>query len=180
MKGSNIEGEELATKVAELLERMGGPDGEEAKRAKAVREPLDTACLERWVIARKGDLAHAERDLRKHIAWREANVPGGRLHPDCIETELKAEKVFLFGPTTRDGQAVTILLAAKHNASARNLEEVKRLIVYNIDLSRALCDPVKNPHRKVMAIIDLSNLGYNNLDSSGLLQVFKILQVRPR
>lgn len=62
--------EELKRLCDELLSHLGGPDGEEARRAARVHEPLDQSCLERWVLARKGDLKHAEHDLRKHIAWR--------------------------------------------------------------------------------------------------------------
>lgn len=89
-----------------------------------------------------------------------------------IEQQLAQRKVFLLG-TDKYGRAVLLLRAGKHLPS-EDLAMVKKFIVYCYDAARRACDPVVNPGRHVVGVLDLSQLEYKNLDFKGLKAMFMV------
>lgn len=74
-----------------------------------------------------------------------------------IGNALADQKVFLQGCDTH-GRAVIVVLGVRHLTQTRDLEETIRLIIYVLDHAVAASDPVKNPARQIICLLDLGGM----------------------
>ena len=73
---------------------------------------------------------------------------------ESIQNALADQKVFLQGCDTH-GRAVVVVLGVRHLTHARDLSETIRLIVYVLDNAIAASNPVHNPSRQIICLLDL-------------------------
>lgn len=138
-------------------------------------EPLNSAAVVRWLRSRNWELDAAEEAIAQHAAWRSSYFPKGRIAEADISNELAANKVFLQGHD-HQGHAVVVVMARRHDGSARELAETERLICYTLDNSLEACDLQRNQLGKICCLFDLSGLSLRNLDVKSLGKVFELLQ----
>lgn len=165
-------------------------------------EIYDRAHLRRWLVAREWDVTAAHRSLVEHASWRQYQVPGGRVREGRIQGPLSDGKVFLQGADTQ-GRAVLVIQARRHrpipspssgsspSAPTKNnppppppadpdapldpLRAQRAFVVYVLDAALALCDPLRNPGRRLISIFDLTGASYANLDASCMRYVIGCL-----
>ncbi|KAG2496602.1 hypothetical protein HYH03_005424 [Edaphochlamys debaryana] len=166
-----------AEQIAELRRMLGGSDGEVARQLlKGGEWGLDDATCRRWILARKGNLHDAARDLTAHAAWRAAFVPKGRIHEDEITDDLAQNKSFLPG-YCKDGRPLCIVVVNRHKMN--DAESSKRCIAYALDC--AVLMGQRGPlgaawDGKMSGIFDLRGLKMSNCDFATLRNVFDLLQ----
>jgi hypothetical protein len=85
---------------------------------------LDDATLRRFLRARSMDAAKAHRFLLRHVRWRAEFVPKGSIAASEVQAELRKGKVYLQG-ADRAGHPIVVLMASRHYASDRDLQEFK-------------------------------------------------------
>lgn len=174
-------GDATATGSASTHERTPSSTAGDSPAARLARsgEALDDACILRWLTARQHDVDLAERDLKEHIAWRTAYIPQGRVLEEEVAREISTQKAYLQG-CDHQARPVLIILARRHDMSARVPEETNRFIVYTLDSCAAAVasnpNPSVNPLGKFLCLFDLSGLRMNNLDFKALQGVFSLLQ----
>eukprot|EP00249_Psilotum_nudum_P010126 c22347_g1_i2 orf=310-1059(+) len=132
----------------------------------------DDAMLMRFLIARNFNVEKASKLFIQHLKWRRSFVPFGYIPENEILNELKQKKIFLQG-CDKKGCPVGLILAARHNAFKRNMEEFKRFVVYNFDKAIA---SVSSKEGKFVIIADLEGWSYKNADVRGYLAILGILQ----
>lgn len=156
-------------------------------------EIYDRAHLRRWLVAREWDVCAAHRSLLEHASWRAYQVPGGRVLETRIPGPLSDAKVLLQG-VDRQGRAVLIIRACKHRplpssavsgtppplptdpaAPLDPLRQQRAFVSYVLDAAVALCDPVRNPGRRLVSVFDLTDAAYANLDTSAMKHVIGTL-----
>ncbi|BBN11156.1 phosphatidylinositol/phosphatidylcholine transfer protein [Marchantia polymorpha subsp. ruderalis] len=133
---------------------------------------VDDATLRRFLRARQKKVDKATKMFVDHFRWRRTFVPLGYIPEEEVQNELDAEKVFLQG-NDKAGRPIGLIIAAKHDAYKRNLNEFKRYCVYNFDKCVASMAPGEE---KFTIIVDLQGLGYKNLDPRGWTCIFDFLQ----
>jgi hypothetical protein len=67
----------------------------------------------------------AHKFLLHHLQWKREFMPEGPIRASDVQNELKKEKIFLQGADKR-GCPVGVIMASKHYAADRNLDEFKR------------------------------------------------------
>ncbi|CAM6082806.1 unnamed protein product [Calypogeia fissa] len=133
---------------------------------------VDDSTLRRFLRARQGNVDKATDMLMKHFEWRRTYVPLGYIPESEIPNELGAEKTFLQG-RDKSGRPICVSQLAKHDATNRNLEELKKYYVYTLDKLVASMNPGEE---KFNVIADLQGLQYKNLDPRGWATGFDFLQ----
>jgi hypothetical protein len=140
-------------------------------------EVLDDACVDRWVRARKGDVALAGACLRAHAAWRAAEVGPGRATFDeaSLAPVLDPPRVFLQGLDTR-GRPVLLIRVRSHARGRAN--ETARLVGYALDAAFAAAGrwgggrpdtpAPANPGRRLVLLLDLRGLRLSSADPRAL------------
>lgn len=146
------------------------------KQLAATGEPLDTAALQRWLVARRSVEAAAAA-LAQHAAWREGFVGANGVDAARIASELAAQKVFMQGINSQ-GCPVVLFKASRHVAGATgaDADAAMLLMCYALDTAIAHADVLHNPLCRVVCVFDLSGLATRNLDVRFLLQLFDLLQ----
>jgi hypothetical protein len=128
--------------------------------------------LLRFLRARSNNVMKASKLFVDHEKWRARFCPKGYISEDEVRNELDAKKACLQGKD-KLGQPFAVSLVKNHYASKRDPEEFKRILVYAIDKYVALMPP---GIEKFVALLDLTGIGYSNLDSSALRHIFDFLQ----
>ena len=156
-------------------------------------EVYDRATLRRWLVAREWDVAAAHKSIVEHASWRQYQVPGGRVREARVAGPLSDNKVFLQGVDAQ-GRAVLVIQARRHRpiaaASASTppppmpadpdapldpLRAQRAFVVYVLDAALALCDPARNPGRRLISVFDLTGASYANLDAGCMRYVIGCL-----
>ncbi|KAL2607560.1 hypothetical protein R1flu_026133 [Riccia fluitans] len=133
---------------------------------------VDDGTLRRFLRARQRRVDKATKMFLDHHRWRRTFVPLGYIPEEEVQNELNAEKVYLQGKC-KAGLPIGLVLAAKHDAYKRNLNEFKRYCVYNFDKCIASMAPGEETFT---IIVDLQGIGYKNLDPRGWTCIFDFLQ----
>ncbi|CAL8470169.1 g9711 [Coccomyxa elongata] len=178
-KGSEVQDEEKAGSLKQLISNLDGSDVE-TKLRKGGEQGLQheggfEALLLRFLRAEKYNISKAEKRLREHATWRESFFPNGKLSEEDVKNELAARKVFVQG-CDNSGRGIIVLLAARHSKSTRDLDETKRFICYSLEQQIQLHDLTRNPVGKGVGIFDMRGIGMDCLDASALRAVFELLQ----
>ncbi|KAI4369048.1 hypothetical protein MLD38_017539 [Melastoma candidum] len=131
--------------------------------------------LMRFLIARSMDIEKATKMIVKWREWREVLVPNGFISDSEVADELEARKIYLQG-LTRCGRPLMIVKACKHYPSEDKLQ-FKKFVAYLLDKTIASSfrgQEVGN--EKLVAILDLKDISYKNVDARGLITGFQFLQ----
>ncbi|CAN0877103.1 Sec14 cytosolic factor [Linum grandiflorum] len=131
--------------------------------------------LMRFLIARAMDADKAAKMFVQWRKWRESFVPDGFISDSEVPDELVMEKVFLQGLTT-DGYPLVIVKASKHCPSKDQLQ-FKKFIVHLLD--KTIASSFKGReigNEKLVAMLDMQQLAYKNVDARGLITGFQFLQ----
>eukprot|EP00803_Ostreobium_quekettii_P009804 evm.model.scf_52.20 EVM.evm.TU.scf_52.20 scf_52:164140-164964(-) len=169
-----------AAKVAEIRQRLAADaDALNAQLAKGGdfkdgEDMMDERWLMRWLRARRWNVDRAEEAVRAHAAWRAAYMPDGRVLESQIKNELGSEKLFMQGLDAK-GRGVVVFVGKNHKAWKRVIDELERAAVYVIDELIASADPGRNPDRTMTFIFDLSGFGVGNVDVTGMVKLFHII-----
>ncbi|CAI0552216.1 unnamed protein product [Linum tenue] len=131
--------------------------------------------LMRFLIARSMDADKAAKMFVQWQKWRASFVPNGVISDSEVPDELVGKKVFLQGLST-EGYPLVIVKASKHYPSKDQLQ-FKKFVVHLLD--KAIASSIKARevgNEKLMAILDLQQIGYKNVDARGLITGFQFLQ----
>ncbi|KAJ6988247.1 hypothetical protein NC653_021240 [Populus alba x Populus x berolinensis] len=104
--------------------------------------------LVRFLIARSMDPEKAAKMFAQWLKWRAAFVPNGSIPDSEVQDELRPRKVFL--------QEYVVHLLDKAIASSFKGREIG--------------------NEKLIAILDLQQIAYKNIDARGLITGFQLLQ----
>ncbi|WOL17974.1 hypothetical protein Cni_G26767 [Canna indica] len=165
-----------------LNQELQGSDDAEKKKVASLRalvedqEPaakeVDNLTLRRFLRARDQDIDKASSLFLKHLEWRSKFVPNGFISQSEIKNEIAHKEVFAQG-FDKAGRPIVVYLAAKHLCAKRDLDELKRFVVYILD---KLCASMPRGQEKFTCIADLNGWGYSNCDIRGYLAALDILQ----
>ncbi|KAI3453185.1 hypothetical protein Pfo_009848 [Paulownia fortunei] len=131
--------------------------------------------LMRFLIARSLDIEKAAKMFVQWQKWRAAFVPLDYIPDSEVEDELSGEKIYLQG-LSRKGNPVVIVKANKHFPSKDQLQ-FKKFVVHILDkiiASSFRGEEIGN--EKLIAILDLQQISYKNIDARGLITGFQFLQ----
>ncbi|KXZ55383.1 hypothetical protein GPECTOR_3g51 [Gonium pectorale] len=156
----------------EELRRKCGPEADAQLRAGG-EWGLDEATLRRWLVARKGDVKAAARDLTAHAAWRAKAVPRGRIYEDEIRSELEQNKVFYPG-CDKQGRPLMVVVASRH--AVQDPEASRRAVIYNLDCGGRMGMATPGWDGRTCSIFDLRGLKAANLDFATSRHIFDLLQ----
>jgi len=142
----------------------------EAKDSSA--KATDDATLRRFLRARDLNVGKASELFLKYLKWKRAFVPLGYIPESEVSNELRKNKIFIQG-LDKQRRPIGVILAARHNAFDRDLEEFKRLVVYGFD---KICACMPRGQEKFVILADLEGWGYKNVDIRAYLMVLEIMQ----
>ncbi|CAN1151505.1 CRAL-TRIO domain-containing protein YKL091C [Linum perenne] len=131
--------------------------------------------LMRFLIARSMDADKAAKMFVQWQKWRDSFVPNGFISDSEVPDELVMKKVFLQG-LTKDGYPLVIVMAGKHYPS-KDQPQFKKFIVHLLD--KTIASAIKGRevgNEKLVALLDMQQLAYKNVDARGLITGFQFLQ----
>ncbi|XP_058213020.1 sec14 cytosolic factor isoform X3 [Rhododendron vialii] len=131
--------------------------------------------LMRFLIARSMDPDKAAKMFVQWQKWRAAFVPSGFVPDSQVQDELGARKVYLQG-LSKEGYPVMIIKASKHLPSKDQLQ-FKKFVVHLLD--KTIASSFKGSeigNEKLIAVLDLKQIAYKNIDARGLITGFQFLQ----
>lgn len=132
----------------------------------------DTTIL-RFFRGHKGKEASALGGLKRYIKWRadeDVDTIEDRKHE--FQKELDGQKCVL-GSFDLNGRPASFCFAHRHNASDRNIEEVRKLTIYSLECLRKAAKP--DEERFVIAF-DLGQFTLKCMDYEAVKQLIQILQ----
>ncbi|CAN1151504.1 SEC14 cytosolic factor [Linum perenne] len=161
--------------------------------------------LMRFLIARSMDADKAAKMFVQWQKWRDSFVPNGFISDSEVPDELVMKKVFLQG-LTKDGYPLVIVMAGKHYPSKDQPQFKSKFCIlifphlalpsdeaitclYNPPTFRAefivhlldktIASAIKGRevgNEKLVALLDMQQLAYKNVDARGLITGFQFLQ----
>ncbi|KAI3731688.1 hypothetical protein L1987_62877 [Smallanthus sonchifolius] len=93
--------------------------------------------------------------------WRDSFVPSGFIPDSEVIDQLETEKIYLQG-LSKDGHPVVVVKACKHYPVKDQPHGFKGKEIGN---------------EKLIAVLDLDQIGYKNVDARGFITGFQFLQV---
>ncbi|TMW92991.1 hypothetical protein EJD97_012311 [Solanum chilense] len=131
--------------------------------------------LMRFLIARSMNPEKAAKMFCQWKKWRAEMVPHGYIPDSEVADESAAEKVYLQG-LSKNGYPVAIIKLNKHFAS-KDQVQFKKFVVHALDKTIASSfNGSEIGNEKLLAILDLQNITYSNVDTRGLITGFQFLQ----
>ncbi|KAJ8758496.1 hypothetical protein K2173_000217 [Erythroxylum novogranatense] len=131
--------------------------------------------LLRFLVARSMNPEKAAKMFVQWHKWRSTFVPNG-FFPDCeVQDELDSRKILLQG-LSKDGHPLLIVKVRNHTPSKDQLQ-FKRFVVHLLD--KTIASAIKGReigNEKLIAILDLHQITYKNVDVRGLITGFQFLQ----
>ncbi|KAA8529771.1 hypothetical protein F0562_034129 [Nyssa sinensis] len=155
--------------------------GSVEKLESSTRVSYDAICkygdptLLRFLIARSMDSNKAAKMFVQWQKWRAAFVPLGFIPDSEVPDELEDRKIYLQG-LSKDGYPVMIVKASKHFPSKDQLQ-FKKFIVHLLD--KTIASSFKGReigNEKLIAVLDLQQISYKNIDARGFITGFQFLQ----
>ncbi|KAJ9563872.1 hypothetical protein OSB04_009032 [Centaurea solstitialis] len=138
-------------------------------------EKCGDATLERFLIARAMDPNKAAKMFVSWQKWRTSFVPLGFIPDSEVVQQLETRKIFLQGLCS-SGHPLMILKAGKHYPAKDQLQ-FKKFVVHVLD--KGIASGIRGNqtgNEKIVAIIDLDQVRYKNVDAHGLISGFQFLQ----
>ncbi|KAF5757359.1 putative CRAL-TRIO lipid binding domain, CRAL/TRIO domain superfamily [Helianthus annuus] len=131
--------------------------------------------LERFLIARSMDPNKAAKMFVSWQKWRASFVPLGFIPDSEVTDQLESKKIYLQG-LSKDGYPVMVVKACKHYP-AKDQPQFKKFVVHLLD--KVIARGFKGKeigNEKAIAVLDLDQLGYKNVDARGFITGFQFLQ----
>ncbi|KAI3818378.1 hypothetical protein L1987_12184 [Smallanthus sonchifolius] len=131
--------------------------------------------LERFLIARSMDPNKAAKMFVSWQKWRASFVPSGFIPDSEVIDQLETEKIYLQG-LSKDGHPVMVVKACKH-FPAKDQPQFKKFVVHLLD--KVIARGFKGKeigNEKLIAVLDLDQIGYKNVDARGFITGFQFLQ----
>uniref|UniRef100_A0A1J3IDZ1 CRAL-TRIO domain-containing protein n=1 Tax=Noccaea caerulescens TaxID=107243 RepID=A0A1J3IDZ1_NOCCA len=132
--------------------------------------------LMRFLVARSMNPDKAAKMFVEWQKWRASMVPPSGFVPDSeVMDELETRKMYLNGPT-KTGHPLLICKVFKH-FPAKDQLNFKKFVVHLLD--KTIASGIKGKEvgdEKLVAIMDLQNITYQNLDARGMITGFQLLQ----
>lgn len=174
----NIKSAPEADLAEALVQRLGGVGGDADKLLIRGGEAglADGQTALRFLRAEKQDLDKAAKRLQAYAQWRADVCPFRCITEKEVANEIAGGKVFLGKGTDAEGRPLVVAMGSRHFANKRDLEEIKRFTFYTLDTAIAKIDTSRNIDGKFCIIADMRGVGYSNLDTGMLRQVFVVLQ----
>ncbi|CAN6485618.1 unnamed protein product [Victoria cruziana] len=129
--------------MGEVVENIRGNESEEQRklalfRARVNKEDPDAKehddlMLRRFLRARDLNIEKSTAMFLKYLKWRREFMPRGFVSESEIPNEIRKEKVFVQG-FDKEGRPLAVIMAGRHTSDDRDLEEIKRLTVYAVDM----------------------------------------------
>ncbi|KAK9074433.1 hypothetical protein SSX86_007031 [Deinandra increscens subsp. villosa] len=138
-------------------------------------EKFGDVTLGRFLIARSMDPNKAAKMFVSWQKWRGSFVPLGVVPDSEVVDELEAKKIYLQGLCV-DGHPVVVVKACKHYP-AKDQPQFKKFVVHLLDKTIARGFKGKEiGNEKLVAVLDLDQIGYKNVDARGIITGFQFLQ----
>ncbi|RZC58008.1 hypothetical protein C5167_005290 [Papaver somniferum] len=142
-------------------------------------ENYNDLTLMRFLIARSMDIEKAAKMFTQWKKWRDDFLPSGFIPESEVPDELGSRKVYLQIPSSNapHHHPVVIVKANKHFSSKDQLQ-FKKFVVHFLEKSIAssFVEGKEKGDEKLMAILDLGNITYRNVDPRALITGFQFLQ----
>ncbi|KAG7597068.1 CRAL-TRIO lipid binding domain [Arabidopsis suecica] len=138
-------------------------------------EGYEKPTLMRFLVARSMDPVKAAKMFVDWQKWRASMVPPNGIPESEVKDELEFRKICLQGPTN-SGHPLVLVITSKHFPS-KDQVNFKKFVVYVLD--KTIASGIKGNEvgdEKLVAVIDLANITYKNLDARGLITAFQFLQ----
>ncbi|KAL0865061.1 hypothetical protein Bca101_044179 [Brassica carinata] len=138
-------------------------------------EGYEKPTLMRFLVARSMNPDNAAKMFVDWQKWRASMVPPNGIPESEVRDELEFGKICLQGPT-KSGHPLVLVLCSKH-FPAKNAINFKKFVVYVLD--KTIASGIKDKEvgdEKLVAVFDLANITYKNLDARGLITSFQFLQ----
>eukprot|EP00249_Psilotum_nudum_P036820 c8821_g1_i1 orf=670-1428(+) len=135
-------------------------------------EAVDDVTLRCFLIAKSMNVNKASQMLVEHQKWRRLFVPLGHIPKEEIANELSKQKICLQGHD-RQGRTIGVFLISRHTSFGRDLEELKRYVVYAFDKAIA---STRDRKGQLTVIVDLEGWGYSCMDIRGFLAMLELMQ----
>jgi hypothetical protein len=130
----------------------------------------DIAIL-RFIRGHKGNEGKAYHFMEKHVHWRaDENVDG--IEVSSIENIIKKKTAVMYG-SDKKGRPVINVLARRHNASDRDIAEIRRFIIYLLELTMSKTNPSEE---QLTIVFDLHGFGMQCMDYESVKLLIEILQ----
>lgn len=151
----------------------GPPRARSPAAACAGLEDRSAAALERFLRARKYDVAVAAAMYLEHRRWRAAFAPTPWVQgPGDVAAQLEQRKVAMQG-LCRDGMPFVIVVARSHRPTGREgVPELHRAFVFIMDCITAAA----GPGGQFRILVDLRNMTTANADLNAMKVAFEVLQ----
>ncbi|MCL7035181.1 hypothetical protein MKW94_004979 [Papaver nudicaule] len=164
-----MEAQETAvTQMRKSLEKLG-----------CSTENYNDLTLMRFLIARSMDIEKAAKMFVQWKKWRDDFLPLGFIPESEVPDELASNKVYLQIPSSNahHHHPVVIVKTNKHFSSKDQLQ-FKKFVVHFLDKSIAssFMEGKEKGDEKLLAILDLGNITYKNVDPRALITGFQFLQ----
>ncbi|XP_010496570.1 PREDICTED: CRAL-TRIO domain-containing protein YKL091C [Camelina sativa] len=138
-------------------------------------EGYEDPTLMRFLVARSMDPDKAAKMFVDWRKWRASMVPPTGIPDLEVKDELEFKKICLQGPT-KSGHPMVLVITSKH-FPAKDQAKFKKFCVYCLD--KTIASGIEGKEvgdEKLVAVIDLANITYKNLDARGLITAFQFLQ----
>ncbi|CAH8382412.1 unnamed protein product [Eruca vesicaria subsp. sativa] len=138
-------------------------------------EGYEVPTLMRFLIARSMNPDKAAKMFVDWQKWRASMVPPNGIPDSEVKDELDFKRIYLQG-LTKSGQPLVLCQVSKH-FPAKDPVTFKKFVVHVLD--KTLASGIRDKEvgdEKLVAVIDLSNISYKNLDARGFITGFQFLQ----
>ncbi|CAN7064033.1 unnamed protein product [Brassica oleracea var. botrytis] len=138
-------------------------------------EGYEVPTLMRFLVARSMNPDKAAKMFVDWQKWRASMVPPNGIPDSEVKDELEFKRIYLQG-LTKSGQPLVICQVSKH-FPAKDPVTFKKFVVHVLD--KTIASGIKGKEvgdEKLVAVIDLSNITYKNLDARGFITGFQFLQ----
>jgi len=133
----------------------------------------DIANLLRFLRARDFHLEHSYQMLINCLKWRKEVKPEA-ITLDQIKNLHASGQMFCIPSKSKNGTPTLVLIGALHDPHAREIEEWKRYILYNIEKVLATFPP--GVDKKYILVFERLGFTRSNFDREGLLALSTLLQ----
>ena len=127
----------------------------------------------RFIRGHKGDEEKAFHFMEKHVEWRKSenvdNIP-----MDSISNMVAAKKGLMHG-FDKKGRPIVNVIARRHDGYNRDMDEVKRFIIYLLESTMKRTNPAQE---QLTIVFDLHQFGMQCMDYDSVKLLVGILQVR--
>ncbi|KAG2297937.1 hypothetical protein Bca52824_034409 [Brassica carinata] len=138
-------------------------------------EGYEVPTLMRFLVARSMNPDKAAKMFVDWQKWRASMVPPNGIPDSEVKDELDFKRIYLQGLTI-SGQPLVLCQVSKH-FPAEDPVTFKKFVVHVLD--KTIASGIKGKEvgdEKLVALIDLSNITYKNLDARGFITGFQFLQ----